>query len=60
MVWLCLDCQTSALWTGLPVSLSQTMVVSRWFVMPMALISLALISRSTSALAMTDRVESQI
>ena len=29
-------CQTMALWIGLPVALSQTMVVSRWLVMPMA------------------------
>ena len=28
-----------ALYTGLPVSLSQTMVVSRWLVIPMAAIS---------------------
>ncbi len=29
-------CQTMALATGLPVALSQTIVVSRWFVTPMA------------------------
>ena len=31
-------CQTMALATGLPVALSQTIVVSRWFVTPMAAI----------------------
>ena len=30
------SCQTMALWIGSPVSRSQTIVVSRWFVMPMA------------------------
>ena len=34
-----LHCQTMALYTGLPVFLSQTIVVSRWFVMPMPAIS---------------------
>ena len=34
-------CQTMAWQTGSPVSRSQTMVVSRWFVMPMAAISSA-------------------
>ena len=33
-------CQTIALYTGSPVFLSQTIVVSRWFVMPMARIFL--------------------
>ena len=35
-------CHTMAFAMGSPVSLSQTTVVSRWFVMPMAAISLAL------------------
>ena len=30
------SCQTIALWTGLPVDRSQTIVVSRWFVTPTA------------------------
>ena len=34
-------CQTMALYTGSPVALSQTTVVSRWLVMPMAAISAA-------------------
>ena len=34
-----LHCQTMALQMGFPVFLSQTTVVSRWFVMPMAAIS---------------------
>ena len=33
------SCQTIALWIGLPVSRSQTTVVSRWLVMPMAAMS---------------------
>ena len=33
------SCQTIALWIGSPVSRSQTMVVSRWLVMPMAAMS---------------------
>ena len=35
------DCHTMALYTGAPVCLSQTTVVSRWLVMPMAEISTA-------------------
>ena len=34
-------CQTMALYTGSPVSRSQTMAVSRWLVMPMASTSAA-------------------
>ena len=30
------SCQTIALWTGSPVAASHTMVVSRWFVIPIA------------------------
>ena len=33
------SCQTIALWTGVPVSASHTMVVSLWFVMPIAAMS---------------------
>ena len=35
------SCQTMALWTGSPVCLSQSTVVSRWLVMPIALTSAA-------------------
>src|SRR6516165_7558338 len=35
------SCQTMALWIGRPVARSQTIVVSRWLVMPRAAISLA-------------------
>jgi hypothetical protein len=35
------SCQTMALWIGLPVLRSQTSVVSRWLVMPMAAMSAA-------------------
>ena len=35
------SCQTMALWIGLPLTRSQTIVVSRWLVMPMPAISLA-------------------
>ena len=34
-------CQTIAWWMGSPVTLSQTMAVSRWLVMPMAAMSTA-------------------
>ncbi len=34
------SCQTMALWIGLPVARSQTIVVSRWLVMPIAAMSL--------------------
>lgn len=34
------SCQTMALWMGRPVVLSQITIVSRWFVMPMAAMSL--------------------
>ena len=34
------SCQTMALWIGLPVARSQTIVVSRWLVMPMPAMSL--------------------
>ena len=34
-------CQTMAWWMGSPVTLSQTMAVSRWLVMPMAAMSAA-------------------
>ena len=36
------SCQTMALWIGWPVARSQTIVVSRWLVMPSAAMSLAL------------------
>ena len=45
------SCQTMALWIGLPLTRSQTIVVSRWLVMPMPAISLA----STAALAIASR-----
>ena len=53
-------CQTIAGQTGAPVSLSQTTVVSRWFVMPMAAMSAA--DRPAFAMAprATSRVVSQI
>ena len=35
------SCQTMALWIGLPVARSHTIVVSRWLVMPMPAMSLA-------------------
>lgn len=49
-----MSCQTMALWTGSPVFLSHRTVVSRWLVMPMALMS----SRVMSALAMAEATTS--
>ena len=45
------SCQTMALWIGLPLARSQTIVVSRWLVMPMPAMSLA----PTPALAIASR-----
>jgi len=45
------SCQTMALWSGLPVSRSQTTTVSRWLVMPMAATSAA----AMPALAIASR-----
>ena len=45
------SCQTMALWIGLPVARSQTIVVSRWLVMPIAATSFA----ATPALAIAAR-----
>ncbi len=48
------SCQTMALWTGSPVFLSHSSVVSRWLVMPMALMS----SRVMPAFAMAPATTS--
>ena len=45
------SCQTMALWIGLPLTRSQTIVVSRWLVMPMPAMSLA----ATPAFAIASR-----
>ena len=37
--WVRVSCQTIALYTGMPVFLSQTTAVSRWLVMPIAAMS---------------------
>ncbi len=42
-------CQTMARWIGLPVARSQTIVVSRWLVIPIAAISLPVTRASASA-----------
>ncbi len=47
------SCQTMALAMGFPVSRSQTTVVSRWFVMPMARMSVAVSRARSSAWAAT-------
>ena len=52
-----LHCHTTALATGLPVDLSQTRVVSRWFVMPIALICRGLISVSSRTSSTTSMLE---
>ena len=54
------SCHTRALYTGLPVLLSHTIVVSRWFVMPTAAISWRFVSAFCSASATTERTDSQI
>ncbi|CAM5238812.1 hypothetical protein STENM327S_01773 [Streptomyces tendae] len=48
------SCQTMALWTGSPVFLSQTRVVSRWLVMPMALMSSRVMPAFSTAPATTS------
>ena len=48
------SCQTMALWTGLPVCLSHSMVVSRWLVMPMERMS----SREAPALTIAPATTS--
>ena len=55
-----LHCHTIAGQTGSPVALSQTTVVSRWFVMPMAAMSAADRPSCCMALLATSRVVSQI
>lgn len=54
------SCQTMALWTGSPVFLSQSSVVSRWLVMPIALTSAAVIPALTTEPATTSWTFSQI
>ncbi len=54
------SCQTMALWTGLPVAFSQTTVVSRWLVMPIAARSLAWMPAFLSAPSMTAWLRCQI
>lgn len=53
------SCQTMARWIAWPVRRSQTRVVSRWLVMPIAAISPARASARASACRQTDSVESQ-
>jgi hypothetical protein len=54
------SCQTIALWTALPVFLSQTTAVSRWFVMPTAARSEALMPALSSAPRITSWLRAQI
>src|SRR5690606_37966779 len=54
------SCQTMAGWIGVPVAASQTMVVSRWLVMPMAHTSSAFRPLLARAWRHTSRVLSQI
>ena len=51
-------CQTTALNTGRPVARSQTMVVSRWLVMPMARTSAAAMPADASSSATVASQES--
>ena len=55
-----LSCQTMALWIALPVRRSQTIVVSRWFVMPIATIARPAASAPSIASRVTARVVAQI
>ncbi len=48
------SCQTMALWIGLPVARSQTIVVSRWLVMPMAAMSPAVTPALPAAPSCSD------
>ena len=54
------SCQTMALYTGRPVSRSQTMVVSRWLVMPMAAIDAPFNPACVTASAATPACVDQI
>jgi hypothetical protein len=54
------SCQTIALKTGLPLDLSQTTVVSRWFVTPTADRSLAFSLAFFKAPAITSSLRCQI
>ena len=54
------SCQTIAWWIGSPVSRSQTTVVSRWLVMPMAAMSRASSPARLSASTATPICEAQI
>ena len=54
------SCQTMALCTGTPVSASQTMVVSRWLVMPMAAMFMPLMPIWEMACAITAASDDQI
>ncbi len=54
------SCQTSALWTGLPVFLSHRTVVSRWLVIPIARMSSLVRPAFSSAPRTTDCTRVQI
>lgn len=48
------SCHTRALWTGSPVALSHSNVVSRWLVMPMAFTSAEVMPALVMALSTTS------
>ncbi len=54
------SCQTMAFWSGAPVARSQTSVVSRWLVMPMAAIPAAPSGVFEIASRQVSSVEAQI
>ena len=54
------SCHTMALYTGSPVSASHTIVVSRWFVMPIAAMLRPLMSMDVMASAITDACDDHI
>lgn len=56
----CLDCHTIARWIGLPVFLSHTTAVSRWFVMPIASICSGPMPAIDNDPAITASTETQI
>lgn len=57
--WVCLDCQTMALYMGLP-SRSKTTAVSRWLVIPMPATSSMLAIETTSSSLITSMTEMNI
>ena len=56
----CLDCHTIALWTGIPVFLDHTTVVSLWLVKPIVATSSIVILALIKTSLMTSMTETQM